>query len=267
MDNPILTPRGNDGFIAFDWAEFHGGTTPPPDADGDGVADSSDNCPSVANANQSDVDGDGAGDACDGQDNCPNEAGPASNNGCPVPPPSNDPFPGIRWFPVLGTYAGADQGWVSEPNLVDQQYADYVGSTRERNYLDLDNDNERYHFCGGRKFAWRDVLVDETLAPTSRAQAQNPDWSNYKWNQGDVVTEQLNASNRIAENKAKLCVFVATTATSTKNPVPTWMMQNNSFYGTNLTWRDGQGPRAARQAGRLPGDGRLPDGRHQEVRR
>ncbi|MEK6975128.1 MAG: S8 family serine peptidase [Candidatus Thermoplasmatota archaeon] len=35
------------------------------DADGDGVADDSDNCPTVAN-DQADLDGDGAGDACDG---------------------------------------------------------------------------------------------------------------------------------------------------------------------------------------------------------
>jgi thrombospondin type 3 repeat protein len=39
--------------------------TPDPDADGDGVADATDNCPSVPNADQSDSDGDGLGDACD----------------------------------------------------------------------------------------------------------------------------------------------------------------------------------------------------------
>ena len=35
------------------------------DADGDGVADASDNCPSVANADQVDTDADSEGDACD----------------------------------------------------------------------------------------------------------------------------------------------------------------------------------------------------------
>jgi hypothetical protein len=39
--------------------------TPPKDADGDGVADTSDNCPAIANANQADADGDGTGDACE----------------------------------------------------------------------------------------------------------------------------------------------------------------------------------------------------------
>lgn len=35
------------------------------DADGDGIADSIDNCPQNANADQTDTDGDGSGDACD----------------------------------------------------------------------------------------------------------------------------------------------------------------------------------------------------------
>ena len=43
------------------------------DTDGDGVADSADNCPNTANAAQTDSDGDGIGDACD---NCPKKANP-----------------------------------------------------------------------------------------------------------------------------------------------------------------------------------------------
>jgi N-acetylglucosamine-6-sulfatase len=38
----------------------------PDDSDGDGVADATDNCPEVANADQVDTDGDGVGDACEG---------------------------------------------------------------------------------------------------------------------------------------------------------------------------------------------------------
>jgi hypothetical protein len=37
---------------------------PPADTDGDGVADASDNCPDVSNADQADADDDGTGDAC-----------------------------------------------------------------------------------------------------------------------------------------------------------------------------------------------------------
>lgn len=45
-----------------------------PDMDGDGVADSIDNCPTVANPDQRDTDGDGIGDACDPT--------PGNNAGC-----------------------------------------------------------------------------------------------------------------------------------------------------------------------------------------
>jgi hypothetical protein len=47
------------------------------DADGDGVADDVDNCPTVANADQLDTDRDGVGDACDNCREIPN-AGPIS---------------------------------------------------------------------------------------------------------------------------------------------------------------------------------------------
>jgi hypothetical protein len=71
------------------------------DTDGDGVANVSDNCPSQAGPASNggcplppapgDADGDGVTDDVDA---CPNEAGPASNNGCPEaappPPPDND---------------------------------------------------------------------------------------------------------------------------------------------------------------------------------
>ena len=42
-----------------------GGVTAIDDDDGDGIANEDDNCPSTANTNQLDTDGDGLGDACD----------------------------------------------------------------------------------------------------------------------------------------------------------------------------------------------------------
>jgi hypothetical protein len=42
------------------------------DADGDGVPDATDNCPTIANTDQADADGDGVGDVCDNCVNAPN---------------------------------------------------------------------------------------------------------------------------------------------------------------------------------------------------
>ncbi len=61
-----------------------------PDEDGDGVIDSVDNCVDIANADQSDIDGDGFGDVCDddidgdgianAEDNCPENANPGQGD-------------------------------------------------------------------------------------------------------------------------------------------------------------------------------------------
>jgi hypothetical protein len=66
----------------------------PPDGDGDGTPDGTDNCPTVANSSQTDTDGDGQGDACDSDDDndgvpdtgdaCSTTPGDAQN-GCPLP--------------------------------------------------------------------------------------------------------------------------------------------------------------------------------------
>jgi hypothetical protein len=62
------------------------------DADGDGVRDSADNCPNAADPDQSDVDSDGIGDACDPVDNRPTTPDPPDEDP-PVSPPATDPSP------------------------------------------------------------------------------------------------------------------------------------------------------------------------------
>ncbi|MGH7961730.1 MAG: thrombospondin type 3 repeat-containing protein, partial [Candidatus Binatia bacterium] len=69
--NPLQpTPGGSfDAFVA----RISDSDTPA-DADGDGIPDTSDNCPAVANPNQDDTDADGVGDPCD---NCVSVANPS----------------------------------------------------------------------------------------------------------------------------------------------------------------------------------------------
>ncbi len=62
---------------------------PPPDADKDGVPDFRDNCPSVVNPNQQDIDGDNIGTACDAGE---------------VPPPPPPPVPPTFGYKFIGTF-------------------------------------------------------------------------------------------------------------------------------------------------------------------
>jgi serine protease AprX len=69
---------------------FWTGTAGPTDGDGDGIPDDEDNCPTIANADQTDSDGDGEGDACDSDrdgdgvenstDNCPDASNPGQED-------------------------------------------------------------------------------------------------------------------------------------------------------------------------------------------
>lgn len=63
---------------------------PPPDKDKDGVPDFRDNCPTLPNPDQTDVDHNGVGDAC--------QAGPI------VPPPPPKPQPPEFTYKYIGTF-------------------------------------------------------------------------------------------------------------------------------------------------------------------
>jgi parallel beta-helix repeat protein len=67
-------------YALIDWFELHS-TGTPSDSDGDGVPDSSDNCPNIANPNQADTDGDGVGDACDTTQPPPGDFNPGVGKG------------------------------------------------------------------------------------------------------------------------------------------------------------------------------------------
>ena len=79
-----LTNTAGTGRVLVGPGRFADWSKAPPDSDGDGVADPTDNCPTTANPSQSDADHDGIGDACDADndndgvldlnDNCPSVA-------------------------------------------------------------------------------------------------------------------------------------------------------------------------------------------------
>ena len=62
---PGTGARVSQGVDFSSWQTVPDGSCSGPDADGDGITDANDNCPTTTNADQADADGDGIGDACD----------------------------------------------------------------------------------------------------------------------------------------------------------------------------------------------------------
>ncbi|HSN27126.1 MAG TPA: thrombospondin type 3 repeat-containing protein [Kofleriaceae bacterium] len=79
------------------------------DTDGDGVADATDNCPTVPNADQHDHDGDGRGDVCDVCPHIVDAGGDADGDGVGDACDPNPTTPGEHIALFEGFYA--DPGW------------------------------------------------------------------------------------------------------------------------------------------------------------
>jgi hypothetical protein len=135
-------------------------------------------------------------------------------------------FPGIRFFPGLGIHGGG-KTWTGNASFVQDLYNQFAAPREDRYYLT----DPRYWFIAEKKLPWRAFLVDATKAPSSHAEARDPNWSNYRWNHNDIFDKMLQAP-AVLGGKAKVSIFVAMTATAEQEPVPPWMMAKG------LTWRD-----------------------------
>jgi hypothetical protein len=135
---------------------------PPSDGDGDGIGDSSDNCPAVANADQADVDGDGLGDACD---NCPSVSNPSQAD-------SDDDGTGDACEGGPASPAAKRDYWTTKPQTDSHQ--DFSGSPIPAGFFDF-NGHECETFDGETSFAGlpigeatlgaSDTLVDRSGDP------------------------------------------------------------------------------------------------------
>ncbi|QZY28529.1 thrombospondin type 3 repeat-containing protein [Nocardioides coralli] len=90
-DDETLTARltSGVGFFATPVFTATGTIRDVPDSDGDGVADTTDNCPHTPNPTQTDTDTDGTGDACDPDDD--NDTVDDTTDNCPPPHPQPHP--------------------------------------------------------------------------------------------------------------------------------------------------------------------------------
>jgi hypothetical protein len=98
------------------------------DSDGDGLADSEDNCPLVWNPTQGDQDADGVGNACD---NCPSGFNPPQTDGdgdgfgdaCDVCPSRSDPAQHDLDGDGVGDACDGDDGFIAFTDLTHGSFA------------------------------------------------------------------------------------------------------------------------------------------------
>ncbi len=156
--------------------------TPNTNSDSDSHPDATDNCDDVANEDQADADHDGIGDACDndidgdglanaddpndnnpnidgddlidGVDDCPEEAGPATNHGCP----SSSPNPNTD-SDSDGVANDADQC----PNQAGPAANHGCPSTNTDDPNSDDNNQTNTNNCSGNSYAMTVTRNGETL--------------------------------------------------------------------------------------------------------
>lgn len=146
------------------------GVDPPqaPDADGDGVADTIDNCPNAVNPDQANQDGDALGDACD-----PNNGDPdADNDGVPD---SADQCPGT----ASGMQVAADGCADPDGDGISTDAGDNCPTDSNPAQADTDRDGKG------------DACDSNNSVPTHADQCKTGGWMNYGTtfkNQGDCVS-------------------------------------------------------------------------------
>ena len=84
--------------------------------------------------------------------------------------------------------------------------------------------------CVMRKITWRQMYVDDRIAPESQSQARDPSWSNYAWNQNDTIAQNLN-SQYIQSGEAMLGLLIADQATAQGNAPPRWYIDAGFTFG------------------------------------
>jgi FG-GAP-like repeat/Thrombospondin type 3 repeat len=150
---------------------------PAPDTDSDGIVDAVDNCPTVANSVQFNVDGDAQGDACDSDDD--NDTIADSSDLCPLNVSNNldydsdgvgdqcdadadgDSLPWASGFDstfAATTAIAAGDGWTAAPVLSSHVYFNDADSMRIPQALVIDAQNLQHAIFSGEAGAARNRL-------------------------------------------------------------------------------------------------------------
>jgi Thrombospondin type 3 repeat len=140
-------PGGDDDGTTPDASTGSNGSAAPGDSDGDGIADVSDNCPTIANADQRDHDGDGRGDVCDVCPHLVDAGGDADGDGVgdacdPRPTEAGDRialfegfYDDVAWTPVAGGAWNVSTGAINETDLT-MQHQIVAGLSLDNVFID-----------------------------------------------------------------------------------------------------------------------------------